>query len=235
MPLNHIRAPESVPCHQIVQGRWPRTHDRSGQGDMEFSATSRRLGLVSASATAVLLAAYAVTLAVGLGGLDSPEQPIDNPQFAILEILIIVTMPAIVALMIAVHGWTPARLQTLSLTAVVFTSLLALLTTTLHFVILTLSRRPEFADEPWLPADHDLPMALGGLRRRHPRVGRLLPARDGVRGTWLRRKSPESVDSVADDPVRDAGIHGSRPAWHSTICGGGTSESPATFPSSSSW
>ena len=118
---------------------------------MEFSATSRRLGLVSASATAVLLAAYAVTLAVGLLSLDSPEQPIDNPQFAILEILIIVTMPAIVALMIAVHGWTPARLQTLSLTAVVFTSLLALLTTTLHFVILTLSRRPEFADEPWLP------------------------------------------------------------------------------------
>src|SRR3954462_12939371 len=93
---------------------------RSGQGDMEFSSTSRRLGLVSAATTAVLLAAYAVTLAVGLLSLDSPEQPIENPQFAILEILIIVTMPAIVALMIAVHEWAPARLHALSLAAVVF-------------------------------------------------------------------------------------------------------------------
>lgn len=118
---------------------------------MEFSATSRRLGLVSAGTTAVLLAAYATTLAVGLLSLDSPEQPIENPQFAILEILIIVTMPAIVVLMIAVHEWAPARLRALSLAAVVFTSLLAILTSTLHFVILTLGRRPEFADEPWLP------------------------------------------------------------------------------------
>jgi len=118
---------------------------------MEFSAMSRRLGLVSAATTAVLLTAYAVTLAVGLLSLGSPEQPIENPQFAILEILIIVTMPAIVALMIAVHEWAPARLQALSLAAVVFTSLLALLTSTLHFVILTLSRQPVFADEPWLP------------------------------------------------------------------------------------
>jgi hypothetical protein len=118
---------------------------------MEFSATSRRLGLVSAATTAVLLAAYAVTLAVGLLSLGSPEHPIENPQFAILEVLIIVTMPAIVALMIAVHEWAPARLQALSLGAVIFTSLLALLTSTLHFLILTLGRQPEFADEPWLP------------------------------------------------------------------------------------
>ena len=73
---------------------------------MEFTAIARRLGLVSAAATVVLLAAYAVTLTIGLLSLESPDQPIRNPMFAILEILIIVMMPAIVALMIvgfAVH------------------------------------------------------------------------------------------------------------------------------------
>jgi len=116
---------------------------------MEFSATSRRLGLFSAAATAVLIAAYAATLALGLLSLGSPEQPIGDPQYALLEILIIVMMPVVVALMIAVHAWAPAPLRALSLAAVVFMTLLALVTSTLHFVILTLGRRPEFADEPW--------------------------------------------------------------------------------------
>ena len=74
---------------------------------MEFTAIARRLGLVSAAATVVLLAGYAVTLTIGLLSLESPDQPIRNPMFAILEILIIVMMPAIVALMIAVHAWAP--------------------------------------------------------------------------------------------------------------------------------
>jgi hypothetical protein len=115
----------------------------------EFSATSRRLGIVSAVTTAVLVAAYAVTLAVGLLSLASPEQPIGNPLFAILEILIIVMMPAVVALMIAVHAWAPTQVRVLSLAGVVFMSLLAVVTCTLHFVILTLSRNPAFAGEAW--------------------------------------------------------------------------------------
>lgn len=118
---------------------------------MEFSATSRRLGLASAASTVVLIAAYAVTLVVGLISLQSPEQPIQNPMFAILELLIILMMPAIVALMIAVHAWAPAQLEALSLAAVVFMGLLAVLTCTLHFIILTLSRAPAFVGQSWLP------------------------------------------------------------------------------------
>ena len=118
---------------------------------MEFTAIARRLGLFSAAATVVLLAAYAVTLTIGLLSLESPDQPIRNPMFAILEILIIVMMPAIVALMIAVHAWAPTRLKALSFAAVVFMGLLAGLTSSVHFVILTLSREPEFARQSWLP------------------------------------------------------------------------------------
>jgi hypothetical protein len=118
---------------------------------VEFTATARRFGIFSATATVILLGAYAITLTVGLASLESPQQPIGDPMFSILEVLIIITTPAMVALMVAVHAWAPMHAKTLSLTSVVFMGLLAGVTCTLHFVILTLSRQPEFTGQPWLP------------------------------------------------------------------------------------
>ena len=118
---------------------------------MAFTVTARRLGIGSAVITVVLLVAYAVTLAIGFASLTSPQQPIGDPMFSILEILIILIMPAMVALMVAVHAWAPERTRVLSLTALVFMSLLAGVTCCLHFSILVLSRQPAFAGQPWLP------------------------------------------------------------------------------------
>ncbi len=118
---------------------------------MEFTATARSLGIFSAVATVIPLVAYAVTLAVGLLSLESPQQPIGDPMFTILEVVIITMMPAMVALMVAVHAWAPMHAKTFSLTSVVFMGLLAGVTMSLHFCILTLSRQPEFSGQPWLP------------------------------------------------------------------------------------
>ena len=118
---------------------------------IKFTATARRLGIFSAAATVILLVAYAVTLATGLASLESPQQPIGDPIFAILEVLIISIMPAMVALMVTVHAWAPMHAKTLSLTSLVFMGMLAGLTCSVHFVTLTLSRQPEFAGQPWLP------------------------------------------------------------------------------------
>jgi hypothetical protein len=118
---------------------------------IKFTATARRLGIFSAAATVILLVAYAVTLATGLASLESPQQPIGDPMFTILEVLIITMMPAMVALMVAVHAWAPMHAKTLSLTSLVFMGMLAGLTCSVHFVTLTLSRQPEFAGQPWLP------------------------------------------------------------------------------------
>ena len=118
---------------------------------MKFTATARGLGIFSAAATVVLLVAYAVTLVVGLASLESPQQPIGDPMFTILEVLIILTMPAMVALMVAVHAWAPTRAKTLTLTSIVFMGLLAGVTCIVHFCILTLSRQPEFAGRSWEP------------------------------------------------------------------------------------
>jgi hypothetical protein len=118
---------------------------------VKFTPTARRFGIFSAAATVILVVAYAITLAVGLLTLESPEDPIGGPLFTILEILIIITMPGMVALMVTVHAWAPTNAKALSLTSVVFMGLLAGVTCSLHFVILTLSHQPEFRAQTWLP------------------------------------------------------------------------------------
>src|ERR671910_1119625 len=118
---------------------------------VEFTATARRFGIFSGAATVTLLVAYAITLIVGLASLESPQQPIGEPMITILEVLIITMMPAMVALMVAVHAWAPMHAKALSLISLVFMGLLAGVTCSLHFVILTLSRQPEFTGQPWLP------------------------------------------------------------------------------------
>lgn len=118
---------------------------------MKFTATARSFGILSAAATVILLVAYAVTLVVGLLSLESPQEPIGDPMFTILEILIIVMMPAMVALMVAVHAWAPMHAKTLTLTSFVFMGLLAGVTSVVHFCVLSLSRQPEFAGQSWLP------------------------------------------------------------------------------------
>ena len=118
---------------------------------MQFTATARSLGIFSAAATVILLVAYAVTLAVGLASLESAQQPIGDPMFTILEVLIIIMMPVMVALMVAVHAWAPMHAKTLSLASLIFMGLLAGVTCSLHFMILTLSHQPEFSGQPWQP------------------------------------------------------------------------------------
>ena len=109
-----------------------------------FTASARRLGIFSAVGTAFLGVVYAVTLTHGLLSLQAPRQPIGDPWFSILEILILFTAPLMVVLMVAVHAFAPSQLKAFSLMALVFMSLLAGLTCTVHFVILTLLRSPKY-------------------------------------------------------------------------------------------
>lgn len=82
--------------------------------------------------------------------LTSPDQPIAGPLFPTLEILILLLVPAMVLLMAAVHAWAPPEKKLWSLVALVFMSLAAGVTGSVHFIILTLGSRPEFASLPLL-------------------------------------------------------------------------------------
>ena len=88
---------------------------------------------------------------MGLSSLEVPQDPIGDPMFSMLEMLIIIMMPPMIALMAAVHAWAPVSAKTLSIVAIVFMGLLAGETCSVHFVILTLSRQTAFANAPWLP------------------------------------------------------------------------------------
>lgn len=114
-----------------------------------FTPTARRLGIYSASLVVTLLIAYAITLGVGFYSLDSAHQPIADPMFTILEVIIIVLLPAMLTLMIAVHAWGPPRTKVMTLCAIVFMALVAAVTCSVHFVILTASRHPMFVDSTW--------------------------------------------------------------------------------------
>jgi hypothetical protein len=121
----------------------------TAMGSIDFTGAARRLGMLSAVGVVVLGAAYAVTLAAGLSSLQSPQLPIGDPFFPILEILIILSAPLMVAVMVSVHAWAPPDAKAYSLAALVFMSLLAGVTCSVHFVILTVGRQIGSAGLPW--------------------------------------------------------------------------------------
>jgi hypothetical protein len=106
----------------------------------EFPAPARRLGVVSAIAVVVLEVLYAITLSAGLLTLPSPEDPIGDPLFSILEILILLLMPAMVVLMVAVTAWARPEVKVYGVAALAFMTIVAGITSGIHFVLLTVSR-----------------------------------------------------------------------------------------------
>ena len=75
---------------------------------MEFTSIARRLGLFfSRSDGEPAGGLHHHCVKIGLTSLKSPDDPIGNPWFTMLEIEIIVIMPAIVALFVAVHTKPP--------------------------------------------------------------------------------------------------------------------------------
>ncbi len=114
-----------------------------------FTSQHRMLGKVAAFTVFFLFIAYAVTLVLGFISLKSPRDPIGDPFFSILELLIVVTAPLMVIVMVAVHAYASPESRMYSLTALAFMDLMASITCTVHFVILTVSRQIEAAGFPW--------------------------------------------------------------------------------------
>ncbi len=118
---------------------------------MEHEGITRQhhsLGRVAALAVFFLLIAYLITLVLGFLSLESPQDPIGDPFFSILELLIVVMAPLMVIVMVAVHTYASPETRMYSLTALAFMVLMASITCSVHFVILTVSRQIESAGFP---------------------------------------------------------------------------------------
>lgn len=107
-------------------------------------------GRFAAFVVCFLLIAYAVTLVLGFFSLKSPQDPIGDPYFSILELLIVVTAPLMVIVMIAVHAYASPETRMYSLAALAFMIIMAGITCSVHFVILSVSRQIEAAGFPWI-------------------------------------------------------------------------------------
>lgn len=116
-----------------------------------FTSQHRAIGTAAAWAVFFLGVMYAVTTVLGFLSLKSPQDPIGDPYFTIMELLIVLMAPLMVVSMVAVHAYAPAEVKVYSLTALCFMILLAGITSSVHFVILTVSRQIETAGLTGVP------------------------------------------------------------------------------------
>jgi len=114
-----------------------------------FTKYHRIVGSAAAFIVSPLLIAYAVTLVLGLFSLKSPLDQISDPFFSIMEILIIVLAPTLVIVMVVVHAYSSPETRVFSLAALAFMIILAGITSSVHFVVLTVSRLITSAGFPW--------------------------------------------------------------------------------------
>jgi len=127
-------------------------HSTDPKSHEDFTKMDRMIGKTTALALFFLLIIYAITLIMGLLSLESEMDPIGDPYFTMLEIIILIMAPLMVLLMAEVHAYASNNDKTLSLTALIFMSILACITSMVHFLILTISRQIEFiTGSAWIP------------------------------------------------------------------------------------
>lgn len=110
-----------------------------------------RVGAAAGFAVAVLCVVYAAVLTIGLATLPSPDQPIENPWFTMMEVLILAIAPGMVAFTVGLYAWASAENKSFALLSVLFMSMCAVVTSCVHFTVLTLSHHPAYANSDWAP------------------------------------------------------------------------------------
>jgi hypothetical protein len=106
-----------------------------------WTPTDRLIGIWVAWSVFGLGVIYVAVMALGFiaaGGLDAP---LGDPAFAIMELLILVQAPLIVLLFGAFHRYAAPRCRSLSLAAFALVVVMAGITLSVHFVLLTVGRQ----------------------------------------------------------------------------------------------
>jgi hypothetical protein len=116
-----------------------------------FTPQHRTIGRAAAWAVFFLGVVYAVTTVLGFLSLQSPQDPIGDPFFSIMELLIVLIAPLMVVGMVAVHAYASPEVKVYSFTALIFMILLTGISSSVHFVILTVSRQIEATGLTWVP------------------------------------------------------------------------------------
>jgi hypothetical protein len=96
-------------------------------------------------------AVYALVTALGFLSLESPQDPIGDPYITVMRLLIIPLAALYVVTTVAIHAYARPAVKMYSLTALVFMVVLATITTSVHFVGITVGPRLEATGLSWVP------------------------------------------------------------------------------------
>src|SRR4051812_8494688 len=102
-----------------------------------FTAQHRIIGRAAAWAVSLIGAVYIVITALGFLSLKSPQDPIGEPFRSLMELLILLLLPLMVVSMVAVHAYARPEVKIYSLTALGFMILMTGISSSVHFVLLT--------------------------------------------------------------------------------------------------
>jgi hypothetical protein len=116
-----------------------------------FTAQHGRVGRSAAWAYSFLGVVYIVVTVLGFLSLKSPQDQIGDPFFSMMELLTVLIAPLLVVSMVAVHAYAPPEAGVYSLVALVLMILLAGITSSVHFVVLTVGRQIEATGLTWVP------------------------------------------------------------------------------------
>lgn len=114
----------------------------------DFTKLDRLIGKITALTLFWLGIVYLAITSIGLLSLKSPLDPISDPWFSIMEIIILVMAPLMVVLMVEVHAYASYDFKALSLAALIFMSILAGITCSVHYLRLTASHE-SIKNLPW--------------------------------------------------------------------------------------
>lgn len=105
-----------------------------------------KIGKTTGWATFLLGIVYVLTTILGFLSLNSSNDPIGDPYFTIMELLTILIAPLMAVSMVTVHYYAAPEDKTYSLAALVLMFIMAGITSSVHFVILTVSKYFETLD-----------------------------------------------------------------------------------------
>ena len=116
-----------------------------------FTSQHRKIGRVAALSVFALGVAYAVITALGFLSLESPQDPIGPPYVTLMELLILPLAALYLITMVAIHAYARSEVKVYSQIALVFMTILAAITTSVHFVILTVGPQLQATGQSWVP------------------------------------------------------------------------------------
>lgn len=106
-----------------------------------FTRQCQKVGQIAAWGVFGLGLLYAAVTTLGLLSLESAQDPIGDPFFTVMELLTIAIALLMVTTLASVHSYARPEVKVYSLMALIFMALMAGITSSVHFTILSVSHQ----------------------------------------------------------------------------------------------